>query len=123
MKNAIEKAIAGLIYKDADYSGVDDAIAKANSLNKGDYTDFSAVEAAVNAVVRNKNITEQDEVNNMARAIEDAINRLVKKTTPTSSPQTGDTSKLTFWFVLFILSSAGLTGTVLYNNNKKRKTN
>ena len=63
----------------ADYSAVDAAIAKANALKKDDYKDFSAVEAAVNAVVRDKNITEQSEVDAMAQAIEDAIAALEKK--------------------------------------------
>ena len=79
MAKAIEDAIAALIYKDADYTKVDAAIAKANALNKNDYKDFSAVEAAVNAVVRDKKITEQTEVDDMAKAIEDAINALVRK--------------------------------------------
>ena len=73
MAKAIEDAIAALQYKGADYTKVDEAIAKANALNKDDYKDFSAVEAAVNAVVRDKNITEQSEVDKMAKAIEDAI--------------------------------------------------
>ena len=38
-------------YRDADYTKVDAAIAKANALKKDEYKDFSAVEAAVNAVV------------------------------------------------------------------------
>ena len=63
----------------ADYSKVDAAIAKANALNKDDYKDFSAVEAAVRAVVRGKNITEQTEVDAMAKAIEDAISALLYK--------------------------------------------
>jgi len=79
MAKAIEDAIAALQYKDADYTKVDAAIAKANALNKNDYKDFSAVEAAVKAVVRGKNITEQSEVDAMAKAIEDAINALVRK--------------------------------------------
>ena len=83
MAKAIEDAIAALQYKDADYTKVDEAIAKANALNKDNYKDFSAVEAAVNAVVRDKNITEQSEVDAMAKAIEDAIAALVKK--PSSS--------------------------------------
>ena len=58
MAKAIEDAIAALQYKDADYTKVDAAIAKANALNKDNYKDFSAVETAVNAVVRDKNITE-----------------------------------------------------------------
>ena len=79
MAKAIEDAIAALQYKDADYTKVDEAIAKANALNKDDYKDFSAVDSAVNAVVRGKNITEQSEVDAMAKAIEDAIAALQYK--------------------------------------------
>ena len=80
MAQAIEDAIAALQYKDADYTKVDAAIAKANALKKDDYKDFSGVEAAVKAVVRDKNITEQSEVDAMAKAIEDAIAALEQKT-------------------------------------------
>ena len=79
MAKAIEDAIAALQYKGADYTKVDAAIAKANALNKNDYKDFSGVEAAVNAVVRDKNITKQSEVDAMAKAIEDAITALQYK--------------------------------------------
>ena len=79
MAKTIEDAIAALQYKDADYTKVDAAIAKANALNKDNYKDFTGVEAAVKAVVRAKNITEQSEVDAMAKAIEDAINALVWK--------------------------------------------
>ena len=79
MAKAIQDAIAALQYKGADYTKVDAAIAKANALNKDNYKDFSAVEAAVKAVVRDKNITKQSEVDAMAKAIEDAINALVRK--------------------------------------------
>ena len=82
MAKAIEDAIAALQYKDADYTKVDEAIAKANALNKDDYKDFSAVDSAVNAVVRGKNITEQSEVDAMAKAIEDAIAALQYKEKP-----------------------------------------
>ena len=58
MAKAIEDAINALVYKDADYTKVDTAIAKAKALNKDNYKDFSGVEAAVNAVVWGKNITE-----------------------------------------------------------------
>ena len=68
-----------MTYLPADYSKVDAAIAKANALNKDDYKDFSGVEAAVNAVARDKNITEQTEVDAMAKAIEDAIATLQYK--------------------------------------------
>ena len=79
MAKAIEDAIKTLVYKDADYTKVDEAIAKVNALNKDNYKDFSGVEAAENAVVRDKNITKQTEVDAMAKAIEDAINALVYK--------------------------------------------
>ena len=79
MAKTIEGAIAALQYKDADYTKVDAALAKANALKKDDYKDFSAVESAVNAVVRGKNITEQGEVDVMAKAIENAITALQYK--------------------------------------------
>ncbi len=79
MAAAIERAISDLTFKPADYTAVDAAIAKANALNENDYIDFSAVKAALEAVVRGKNITEQFEVDAMAKAIEDAIAALVEK--------------------------------------------
>ena len=85
MAQAIQAAIIALQYKDADYTKVDAAIAKAKALKKDDYKDFSAVETAVNAVVRDKNITEQDKVDAMAKAIEDAIAALEKKPSSSSS--------------------------------------
>lgn len=75
--DAINKAIAQLKYKVADYTEVDKAIEKANKLNKENYEDFSKVEDAIKTVVRSKNITEQDEVDAMAKAINDAIDALV----------------------------------------------
>ena len=92
MAKAIEDAIAALQYKDADYTKVDEAIAKANALNKDNYKDFSAVEAAVNAVVRDKKITEQAEVDAMAKAIEDAIAALVKKPSSGGGSSSGGSS-------------------------------
>ena len=86
MAKAIEDAIAALTYKDADYTKVDEAIEKANALNKDDYKDFSAVDAAIQAVVRGKNITEQDAVDAMAKAIEDAIAALEEVETPVVLP-------------------------------------
>ena len=79
MAQAIENAIADLQYKDADYTKVDAAIAKAKALKKDEYKDFTAVETAVNAVVRGKNITEQSKVDAMAKAIEDALAALQYK--------------------------------------------
>lgn len=74
--DAINEAIDQLEYKAADYTEVDKAIEKANKLNKDNYEDFSKVEDAIKTVVRSKNITEQDEVDAMAKAINDAIDAL-----------------------------------------------
>ncbi len=125
MAKAIEDAIAALQYKDADYTKVDAAIAKANALNKDDYKDFSGVEAAVNAVVRSKNITEQSEVDKMAKAIEDAIAALEKQPASTKpgtsdkSPQTGDTSNLALWIALLFISGGAAIGTTVVSRKKK----
>lgn len=69
--------LLSMTYAGADYTEVDKAIEKANKLNKDNYEDFSKVEDAIKTVVRNKNITEQDEVDAMAKAINDAIDALV----------------------------------------------
>ena len=146
MAKAIEDAIAALQYKGADYTKVDEAIAKANALNKDDYKDFSAVDSAVNAVVRGKNITEQSEVDAMAKAIEDAIAALqykdadytkvdkaiakanvLKKEKPASTkmgtsdkgPQTGDTSNLALWIALLFVSGGAAIGTTVVSRKKK----
>ena len=125
MAKAIEDAIAALQYKDADYTKVDAAIAKANALKKDDYKDFSGVETAVKAVVRGKNITEQSEVDKMAKAIEDAIAALEKKPASTKpgtsdkSPQTGDTSNLALWIALLFVSGGAAIGTTIVSRKKK----
>ena len=125
MAKAIEDAIAALQYKDADYTKVDAAIAKANALNKNDYKDFSGVEAAVKAVVRGKNITEQSEVDKMAKTIEDAIVALEKKPASTKpgtsdkSPQTGDISNLALWIALLFISGGAAIGTTVVSRKKK----
>ena len=125
MAKAIEDAIAALQYKDADYTKVDAAIAKANALNKDNYKDFSGVETAIKAVVRGKNITEQTEVDAMAKAIEDAIAALEKKPASTQtgtsdkSPQTGDTSNLALWIALLFISGGAAIGTTVVSRKKK----
>ena len=125
MAKAIEDAVAALQYKDADYTKVDAAIAKVNALKKDDYKDFSGVETAVKAVVRGKNITEQSEVDKMAKAIEDAIAALEKKPASTKpgtsdkSPQTGDTSNLALWIALLFISGGAAIGTTVVSRKKK----
>ena len=125
MAQAIEDAITALQYRDADYTKVDAAIAKANALNKNDYKDFSGVDAAVNAVVRGKNITEQSEVDAMAKAIEDAIAALEKKPTGTKpgtsdkSPLTGNTSTLALWISLLLAGGGAALATMVAGRKKK----
>ena len=148
MAKAIEDAIAALQYKDADYTKVDAALAKAKALKKDDYKDFSGVEAAVNAVARGKNITEQGEVDAMAKAIETALSALqykdADKTTPAPAatatpaptatatpapaatatpqhtiPQTGDTSNPALLVVLMLVSGSAAIGTAVVASKRK----
>lgn len=123
-----------MTYLPADYTKVDAAIAKANALDKNDYKDFSGVEAAVKAVVRDKNITEQSEVDAMAKAIEDAIAALEKKpastkekkpasTKPGTSdklPQAGDANSFALWIALLFVGGGTAIVTTVYGGKKKR---
>ena len=123
-----------MTYLPADYTKVDAAIAKANALNKDEYKDFSGVEAVVKAVVRDKNITEQSEVDAMAKAIEDAIAALEKKPASTKEkkpagtkpgttdklPQAGDANSFALWIALLFVSGGTAIVTTVYGRNKKR---
>ena len=71
--------LLSMTYAGADYTDVDAAIKRANSLNKDNYKDFSKVEDAINAVNRDKDITEQEVVNGYADAINEAIDQLEYK--------------------------------------------
>ena len=86
MALALQNALNGLVLKDADYTAVDAALAKAAALNRDDYLDLTAVDTAVNAVIRGKKIDEQSVVDAMAKAIEDALVALQTKPTPTRPP-------------------------------------
>ena len=106
-------------------------------MNPDDYKDFSAVEAAVNAVVRGKNITEQAEVDLMAENINNAVAALEKKPKPnnekpeekaeqktetkinnskkaqTKSPETGSSA--------LAVSALSITAGIFILGRKKRK--
>ena len=60
----------------ADYTTVNEAVDKANALNKDDYVDFSAVKNAIDAVKYDKDYTGQETVEGYAKAIENAIKAL-----------------------------------------------
>lgn len=104
----IEDSVASLVYKDADYSKVDAAIAKAESLNKKDYKDFSEVDAAIQAVVRGKDITKQSEVDAMAKAIEDALANL--EVIAVEIPKTGgECDSTSLWLAVLFLSGGAIS--------------
>ena len=86
MAKDINDAVEALVYKSADYTELDKAEKAAKALNKDDYEDFSAVEKALAAIDRTKNITEQADVDAMAKAINDAVANLVKKAPASSQP-------------------------------------
>ncbi len=66
-----------LLVIQADYTAVNNAVAKASALNPDDYEDFTAVTEAVNAVHYGLNVLNQSLVNAYAEAIETAISNLV----------------------------------------------
>ena len=77
---AIKDAIDGLKYPPADYTAVDEAIAKVpDDLSIYTNETAKAVTAAVEAVDRTKDITEQEIVDRYAKAIEDAVAALELK--------------------------------------------
>ena len=92
MTDDINNAVEALVYKSADYTELDKAEKAAKALNKDDYEDFSEVEKALAAIDRTKNITEQADVDAMAKAINDAVANLVKKTPASSQPDSVSSS-------------------------------
>ena len=142
MAKAINDAIDALELKGANFGDLQAAIDKANALNKDNYKDFSKVEAAVNtalqAMEEGRDITQQDEVNAMAKAVTDAINALDEKPadTPSSTPedtpstpnddpangntpQTGDNSNMTLCVSLLFVSLGGAIGTTVYARKRR----
>ena len=113
MAKDINDAVAALVYKDADYTEVDKAEKAAKALNKDDYKDFSAVEKALAAIDRTKNITEQADVDAMAKAINDAVAGLEKKETPAPTPSKPDNTT----------SSEGSSSTPENNSGDKSSSN
>ena len=114
------------LIRPADFTKVDEAIAKAEALNKDEYTDFSKVDAAVKAVKRGLDITKQKDVDAMAAAINEALAALEKKEAVTpdkpnsekvDSPKTGDTTNTMVWLSFAAMSI--LASTLVL---KKRKT-
>lgn len=107
----INKAIDELVYKDADYSKVDAALSKLPS-DMSLYTNDSiaALDAAVNAIMRNKNISEQLEVDMYATNILIEIDNLKRKDTQT--PNTSDNTNMNIIIIMFI-TSLGIVGVMI----------
>lgn len=135
--DTIDASLPELVYDPADYSQVDAAIQKAKKLNPDDYKNFNIVNTAIKAVVRDKNFTEQDAVDAMAKAINDALANLQKKDssghsgsgstngtdndkgTNSNHPNTGDTTHSEIYMGILLIAGAGLC-TLYY---KMRKNN
>ena len=66
-------------YAKADYTELDKAEETAKALNKDNYVDFTAVEKALEAIDRTKNLTQQSDVDKMTKDINDAVAALVYK--------------------------------------------
>lgn len=83
---------------------------------------FPAVEAAVAAVDRGKNITEQDIVDGYAASIENAIASLERIPDVSENPGTGD-GNFSFWVFSLIVSGLGIAFLIasLYFYERKAK--
>lgn len=115
---AIENAINQLVYKEADYTKVNEAIKRVPS-DLSIYTDESVkvLNAALDAVVEGKDITEQEVVDGYATAIENAIDSLKKKSividgtdsnnkkNDVAIPPAGDQTNIPYLIITILLSS------------------
>ena len=121
MANMINDAIDGLVYREADYTKVNEALKIATSIDKSLYTEESlnVLAKALDTIIFNLNITRQDDVNLMATNIVNAIDGLVLKpeTTP-EVPQTYD--GFTMMIVGVAISLSVVLGSAIYlkKNNK-----
>lgn len=103
------KALGGA--EPADYSAIEKALKSVPS-DLTVYTDESvaALNKAIDGVIQGKAAVNQAAVDAMAKAIEDAIAALEKKSVETTVqlPQTGDDSNLALWAALLLVSGAAI---------------
>lgn len=103
------KALGGA--EPADYSAIEKALKNVPS-DLTVYTDESvaALNKAIDGVIQGKAAVNQAAVDAMAKAIEDAIAALEKKSVGTTVqlPQTGDDSNLALWTALLLVSGAAI---------------
>lgn len=103
------KALGGA--EPADYSAIEKALKNVPS-DLTVYTDESvaALNKAIDGVIQGKAAVNQTAVDAMAKAIEDAIAALEKKSVKMAVqlPQTGDDSNLALWAALLLVSGAAI---------------
>ena len=103
------KALGGA--EPADYSAIEKALKTVPS-DLTVYTDESvaALNKAIDGVIQGKAAVNQAAVDAMAKAIEDAIAALEKKSVKMAVqlPQTGDDSNLALWMALLLVSGAAI---------------
>ncbi len=111
----------GLVLElNADYSEVDEALAHIASLNKDDYENFEILDAPMAAVEKDLWIAYQSKVDDMAKALNSAIESLVKKTTePAPGPSTGDSSNPTMYIIMMIAAVLLMAGAVAMKKYRK----
>ncbi len=113
MAQNILNAIAQLSYKDADYSHINDLIATIpEDLDAYTKDSVNTLQNVLDSIDWDKNITQQHEVDQYAKLLENAINGLVKNNDSndaTQSPNTGDQNHwLLLSGILLTLACAGL---------------
>ena len=100
----------------ADYSNVEAAIERANALIREHYVSFDAVDAAIAAVVYDKDISQQAEVDAMAQAIQNAIDALVTLPLPIT---TLSATALTYKSIQLTWDAQSVDGYKIYRQNTK----
>lgn len=111
-----------LQYKDADYTRVFEALNQANALNENKYTkeSYGVLKQAMDAVIYGKKITEQQEVDAMAKNILDAIATLELKEEEkalSEVPNTGDSIGQSM--ILGLIGLVGFSVTAYYHKKQK----
>ena len=109
-----EDGTSSILYKIADYTKVDEALANANAIDRSKYTEESlkALDDALANINRTLRLDKQAEVDAMAEAINNAIANLEEIENITENPSTGDNA-LTY-IVLGGISLLGIVGASLY---------
>ncbi|MEE0107889.1 MAG: beta-N-acetylglucosaminidase domain-containing protein [Merdibacter sp.] len=79
MTDRLNEAVSALQYKAGDYSKVEEAVKKAEGLDRDAYKDFSKVEEAVKSVKYGLDIRYQSDIDQMAENILRAIDALERK--------------------------------------------